>query len=105
MDEAEAMADAGQTPTPLAYSDGSKKHDGAATIGSYGWVIAGIADGKLRDGIEGSGLVHGEPTDITSTRAERLRALACLTTQDKLSTTSDARSKELEMAPIHSLAG
>ena len=61
-----------------SYSDGSKIGDGAEAIGSYAWCI--VVQGELSEPlIHGRGIVHGEPTDISSTRAERMGVLAALT--------------------------
>jgi len=68
----------GENAELWSYSDGSKKGDGIAAVGSYAWglVPAGSCAATV---IQGGGVIHGHPVDISSTRAERLGVLAALT--------------------------
>jgi len=44
-------------------------------MAACGWHMAGMKGGQQRQ-LEWSGQVHGDPMDLTSTRAEHVRALA-----------------------------
>ena len=79
--QARAQIRVGGRPTLLTYSDGSQKGQGQAATATYAWHIAGLAGCDFHPHllVRGSGLVHGEPADITSTRAERLGAIATIT--------------------------
>lgn len=52
------------------YSDGSYIDKGATPKASYGWIIWGFKNHPKMDGVEGGGMVHGDPTRLNSTRAE-----------------------------------
>ena len=75
----------GSTGKLLSYSDGSKKGEGADTTGTYAWRIVGAGKGHGHAALlQGGGVVHGEPSDISSTRAERLGLLAAITAMQVL---------------------
>ncbi len=88
-------ADTTMQKTLLIYSDGSYKDNGPASKASYGWVIwgfegeewCGAEEGESfmqmeevhwSRGIEGGGIVHGDPSRLDSTRAEHHGSLAVL---------------------------
>ena len=60
----------------MLYFDGSYLDKGIKSRASYGWIIWGFEHTVAIQGIEGAGLVHGDPNRLNSTRAEHHGALA-----------------------------
>jgi len=75
--EAKDMQDQGRKVKLLVFSDASFHEGGCGAWATYGWLILGIAGGKERK-LEGAGHVHGNPRDLSSTRAEHVGAYAAL---------------------------
>ena len=76
--EAEEMRNRGETVELLTYSDASLKGKGSETKATQGWIIAGLRGGKRRRGIKGGSVIHGNPEELTSTRAETFGLLSLL---------------------------
>ena len=78
LQEARDMHAEGKWVQLESYSDGSMKGKGAATKGTYGWLIRGIKGGKRRTLLRGGGIMRGDPMHLQSTRCENAGTLAAV---------------------------
>ena len=81
-DEAKAVKEKGLAAVLLTYSDASFKQDSDGGRATYAWMVGGVQDGGMLPEdmrLSGGGLVHGHPSQLSSTRAEHVGVLSLLT--------------------------